>query len=145
VRRSTALAAAAVLSLALASSGASERQGGRTFVLTALADQGTVYWRPCSAEGWSLGFRHWGPTTTEVTFRAGGMRLHRALQSDGPTVWFPFRRDRVQQLTVESGGEAETIYAHVRVEFDEPHSLANCWIYAPPRLRVTLYGRDHVA
>jgi hypothetical protein len=114
-------------------------------VLTALAEQGTVYWRPCSAKGWSLGFHLWNTTTAGITFRAGALTMRRTLQPGEPTVWFPFTRNRVQRLVVVSGGEAETIYAHVKVEFDEPHSLANCWVYAPPRISVTLYGKDHFA
>ena len=60
-----------------------------------------------------------------------------------PTDWFPCRKNRVQRLFVVSGGEAETIYGNVKVEFDERHSLPNCFPYAPPRVNVSLYGKGH--
>jgi len=62
-----------------------------------------------------------------------------------PTFWFPYTKNRVQHLSVVSGGEAETIVSHVKVEFDPPHSLPSCFPYAPPRVSVSLYGKDHFA
>jgi hypothetical protein len=141
----TVLVLAAILALFLAAPPATAGRSGDSFVLTALADQGTVYWRPCTSQGWSLGFQLSGPTTTEVTFRAGKLTRRRTLQPGPPTIWFPYARNRVQRLSVVSGGEEETIYSHVKVEFDEQHSLPSCFPYAPPRVSVTLYGKDHVA
>ena len=139
-----AIVAAVVL---LPSSAASGRQ--KPYVLTAFADIGTVYWRyDCvhyRAPEWSLGVHVTGPTTAGVTFRAGKLTMRRpTIQPGEPTIWFPFRTERVQRLNATAGGEAETVYAQVKVTFGEAHSLANCWSYAPPRVRTSLYGRDHL-
>jgi hypothetical protein len=42
------------------------------------------------------------------------------------------------------GGRHSRVRAR-RVRFDEPHSLSNCFPYAPPRVSVSLYGKDHFA
>jgi hypothetical protein len=142
VRSRAVLVPAAILALFLAAPPATAGQRGHSFVLTALADQGTVYWRPCTRKGWSLGFRIWNKTATAgVTFRAGSLTRRRTLQPGEPTVWFPFTKNRVQRLSVVSGGEAETIFSHVTLEFDEAHSLPSCFPYAPPRVSVSLYGK----
>jgi hypothetical protein len=144
VRPRIVLVPTAILALSLAAAPATAGERGHAFVLTALADQGTVYWRPCTPKGWSLGFRIWNVATAGVTFRAGSIR-RRTVQPGESTIWFPFSKSRVQRLSVVSGGEAETIYSRVKVEFNEPHSLPNCFPYAPPRVSVSLYGKDHFA
>lgn len=134
-----------MLLLFLAAPEATAGGHGDSYVLTALADQGTVYWRPCTSKGWSLGFRISSGTSTRVTFRAGSVTRRRSPYPGEATVWFPYTKNRVQRLLVVSGGEAETIVSHVKVEFDGPHSLPNCFPYAPPRVSVGLYGKDHFA
>ena len=149
VRVPVLLCAAAAAAALLAGSAASGRQ--KPHVLTALADIGTVYWRyDCvhyRAPEWSLGIHVFQiAATAGVVFRAGKFTLRRpTIQPGEPTIWFPFRKERVQRLNATAGGETETVYAHVKVTFGETHSLANCWPYAPPRVQTTLYGRDHRA
>lgn len=118
----------------------------RPLLLTALAGIGAVYYR-CDARGrWALGLRVTplaaGPP--EATLRAGPAKIRQTVFA-GPPVWFPFSGSRTQRLSVVSGGEAETIHGRVTVRFDEPHSLSNCFVYAPPRVSVSLYGKDHIA
>jgi hypothetical protein len=123
----------------------------RPYVLTALADIGTVYWRyDCvhyRQPEWSLGIHIFqNAASAGATFRAGKLTVRRpTIQPGEPTIWFPFRKERVQRMTAAAGGEAETVYARVKVTFGEAHSLANCWSYAPPRVDASLYGRDHHA
>jgi hypothetical protein len=118
--------------------------GGRQkpYVLTALADIGTVYWRyDCvhyRAPEWSLGVRLFRDSaTTGVTYRAGTLKRHGALQPGDPTRWFPFRKDLRQHLSLVQGTEPRTLYATVSVRFGGTH-LANCRPYAPPRVTTTL-------
>jgi hypothetical protein len=137
---------AALVFLASSASGSSSvpsKIRAHRFVLTVLAGVGTVYWRGCAHE-YSLGFRVASMgTTTGVTFRAGHHVLRRTAQPGYWTIWSPLRKSMKQRLSTVSGGEAETIYATVTVRFNEAHSLPNCFAYAPPRVSVTLYGRDH--
>lgn len=140
-----ALACLAVIAPSAAGSSANSTTRPHTFRLTTLAGVGTVYWRGCGKNEYSLGFRASSTgTTTAITFRAGHRVLRRTVQPGYPTVWSEFR-NRKQSLSTVSGGEAETIYAKVVVLFNEAHSLPNCFAYAPPRFTVTLYGRNHFA
>ena len=145
MRLRTVFFLATILPLFLAAPPATAGKRGHGYVLAALADQGTVLWRPCTSKGWSLGFRGWNVASTGVTFRAGSTTRRRTVQFAGQTIWFPFRKNRIQRLMVVSGGEAETIISHVQVEFNEAHSLPNCFPYAAPRVSVSLYGKDHFA
>jgi hypothetical protein len=122
----------------------SSASGGRQkpYVLTALADIGTVYWRyDCvhyRKPEWSLGVRIFQSTaTTGVTFRAGKLTMHRTtrIQPGQPTVWFPFRRERRQSLSFVQATEPGTLRAHVLTKF------SGCQSYFPPRLSVLLYPR----
>ena len=140
-----AFACLALLASAAGGSSGSTTTAPRVFRLTTLAGVGTVYWRGCGKDEYSLGFRVSGMgTTTGVTFRARHRAQRRTVQPGYSTIWSPFK-DRKQSLSTVSGGEAETIYARVVVLFNEGHSLPNCFSYAPPRVTVTLYGRDHFA
>lgn len=143
MRAATLLGVVVAAVMLLPGSAASERQ--KPYVLTALADIGTVYWRSDCVHyrvpEWSLGIRVFRDSaTTEVTYRDGRLTRRRTAQPDGPTIWFPFRKERLQRLNAVAGGEAETIYSHVKAEFGEAHSLTNCWSYAPPRVSTNLYG-----
>jgi hypothetical protein len=113
-------------------------------LLTALADTGTVYWRARCPSEYSLGFHVPFSTgaTTVVSFRWGQHVLHRTVQP-GHSTWSPFRKNKRQWLSTGTGSEAETIIAKLAVRFNEPHSLFNCFPYAPPRLSLTLYGSRH--
>ncbi len=109
-----AIVAAVVL---LPSSAASGRQ--KPYVLTALASIGTVYWRyDCvhyRAPEWSLGIRVFRDSATAgVTYRAGRLTRRRTAQPDGPTIWFPFRRERSQSLSVVQATEPGTLRARAR-------------------------------
>jgi hypothetical protein len=132
------VAVAAVALALLPGSAASGRQ--KPYVLTALADIGTVYWRyDCvhyRAPEWSLGIRVF-PTaaTTGVAFRAGRFTRRRTAQPGYPTIWFPFRRERLQRLSLVQGTEAGTLRANVLATF------GSCQSYRPPRLGVQLYPR----
>jgi hypothetical protein len=140
--RTIALVGAVVAAvLLLPSAAASGRQ--TPHVLTALADIGTVYWRyDCvhySANEWSLGVRVFPTTaTTAVTFSAGGLRVRRpAVQPGDRTMWFPFRRERKQSLSLVQATEPGTLRAHLTARF----SRRDCQSYFPPRLSVQLYPR----
>ena len=138
MRGAILLAAAAVL--LLPGSAAGGRQ--KPYVLTALADIGTVYWRyDCvhyRAPEWSLGVRVFRDTaTTTVTYRDGGLTRRRTAQPDGPSVWFPFRRERSQRLSLVQLTEPGTLRGHVLARFGP----RDCEPYFPPRLSVQLYPR----
>jgi hypothetical protein len=124
----------------LPNSAASGRQ--KAYVLTALPDIGTVYWRyDCvhyRAHEWSLGVRVSVSTaTTAVTYRAGRFERHRTLQPGTPTTWFPFREERLQSLALTQSTEPGTLHATVTAKFKR----SDCWSYFPPRLTVELYPR----
>ena len=125
----------------LPGSAASGRQ--KPYVLTAVADIGTVYWRyDCvhyRTSEWSLGVHVFQTTaTTNVTFRAGNLTMHRpAIQPGERTLWFPFRRERRQSLSFVQATEPGTLRARVLARF----SRSNCQSYFPPRLSVQLYPR----
>ena len=129
-----AFAAVAVL----AGPAASGRQ--KPYVLTAVADIGTVYWRydfvHYRTPRWSLGIRIFYTATTEVNFRAGKLQLHRVLQ---PTQlrWFPFTAARAQSLSLVQATEPGTLRGAVAVSF----SRHNFQSYLPPRFGVQLYPR----
>jgi hypothetical protein len=111
-------------------------------VLTAVASVGTIYWRyDCvhyRAPEWSLGIRVFRDSaTTGVTYRDGGLTRRRTAQPDGPTVWFPFRREHRQSLSFVQATEVGTLRARVLAKF----SRGNCQSYSPPRLSVQLYPR----
>jgi len=129
-----------VVVLLLPGSAASGRQ--KAYVLTALADIGTVYWRyDCvhyRAPEWSLGIQVFESTaTTEVTYRDGKLARRRTLQPGDPTTWFPFRREQKQTLSLFQATEPGTLRAHVLARFGR----GDCWSYFPPRLSVQLYPR----
>jgi len=118
--------------------------GGRQkpYVLTAVADIGTVYWRyDCvhyRAPEWSLGVRVFVTTaTTTVTYQAGSFERRRTLQPGNPTTWFPFRREHKQSLSLVQATEPGTLHASVTARFKR----SDCWSYFPPRLSVQLYPR----
>jgi hypothetical protein len=132
--------AAAGAALLLPGPAASGRQ--KPYVLTALADIGTVYWRyDCvhyRRPEWSLGVRLFRDSaTTTVTFRAGALRQHRTRNPGDPTAWFPFRAEKRQRLSLVQGTEPRTLYARVIARFGGTH-LANCRPYAPPHVTATL-------
>jgi hypothetical protein len=140
--RAVLLVGAVIVAIALIpSSAASGRQ--KPYVLTALADIGTVYWRyDCvhyRTSEWSLGVHVFQTTaTTSVTFRAGKLTMHRpAIQPGERTLWFPFRRERRQSLLLVQATEPGTLRARVRAKF----SRRDCQSYFPPRLSVQLYPR----
>jgi hypothetical protein len=137
VRRWTALAVTLVLWLLLPGSAASGRQ--HPYVLTAIANVGTVYWRyDCvhyRSPEWSLGIRFGGEATTRVTYRAGRLTLRRTLPAR--LIWFPFRRDRSQRLSFVQAIEPRTLRARVLATF----ARGDCQSYFPPRLSVQLYPR----
>lgn len=111
----------------------------KPYVLTALAGIGTVYWRfDCvhyRAPEWSLGVRLFNTATTTATYRAGHLRRHRTLQPGAPTVWFPFRRELVQRLSLVQATEPGTLRGQVLARFGR----RDCESYFPPRLNVQLY------
>lgn len=137
---------AGLVFLASSASGSSSPRSQPTshrFVLTALAGVGTVYWRVRCPDEYSLGVRLFKLTaTTELRFRAGRRVLRRTVQP-GDSAWFPLLKNTRQLLSTGTGGEAESIYGKVAVLFNEAGSLPNCFSYAPPRMSVTLYGREH--
>ena len=122
----------------LPSSAASGRQ--KPYVLTAVADIGTVYWRydfvHYRTPRWSLGVRIFYTATTGVTFRAGKLKLHRTLQPR-QLRWFPFTGTRAQSLSLVQATEPGTLRAVVTVAF----SRHNFQSYLPPRFSVQLYPR----
>ena len=140
MRAAIVIGAVVALVALLPGSAASGRQ--EPYVLTALADIGTVYWRyDCvhyRAPEWSLGVRVFVTTaTTGVTFRAGRFERRRTLQPGYPTTWFPFRREHRQSLSLTQAIEPGTLHAHLVARFRR----SDCWSYFPPRLTVQLYPR----
>jgi hypothetical protein len=141
VRPAILLSAIVVAVVLFPGSAASGRQ--KPFVLTALADIGTVYWRyDCvhyRAPEWSLGIHVFQSTaTTGVTFRAGKLAMRRpAVEPGESTTWFPFRREREQSLSFVQATEPGTLRARVLARFDR----RDCRSYFPPRLTVELYPR----
>ena len=138
MRAAIVLASVLVAVVLLPASAASGRQ--KPYVLTAVADIGTVYWRydfvHYRTPRWSLGIRIFYTATTEVNFRAGKLQLHRVLQ---PTQlrWFPFTAARAQSLSLVQATEPGTLRASVTVKF----SRHNFQSYLPPRFSVQLYPR----
>jgi hypothetical protein len=140
MRRAIFLCAVVAAVVLLPSSAASGRQ--KQYVLTALADIGTVYWRyDCvhyKAPEWSLGIRIYPiSATTGIIYRAGRFGRRRTGQPGYPTIWFPFRRERKQSLSVVQGTEAGELRGHVLANFGH----GGCQSYFPPRLTVELYPR----
>jgi hypothetical protein len=132
-------AVSAVLML-LPSSASSGRQ--KPYVLTALADVGTVYWRyDCvhyRAPEVSLGVRVFDDSaTTLVTFRAGRLRRDNTLQPGGRVTWFPFRRSQRQLLAFVQRTEPRTLHASVHV-WPSGSRSGNCQPYLPPRFTATV-------
>jgi len=140
VRTAIVLGAVIAVVALFPGSAASGRQ--KPYVLTALADIGTVYWRyDCvhyRRPEWSLGVRVFRDSaTTTISLRAGALRQHRTRNPGDPTAWFPFRSEKRQRLSLVQGTEPRTLYAQVSVRFGGTR-LANCWPYAPPHVRTTL-------
>lgn len=138
MRRALVLGAVITAFVLLPSSAASGRQ--KPYVLTAVADIGTVYWRydfvHYRTPRWSLGVRIFYTATTAVTFRAGKLRLHRTLQPK-QLRWFPFTGTGAQSLSLVQRTEPGTLRAVVSVRF----SSHNFQSYLPPRFSVQLYPR----
>jgi hypothetical protein len=116
----------------------------RPYVLTALADVGTVYWRfdcvHARTPRLSLGIRIWQTVaTTGVVFRTGKITLRRTLQPGARTRWFPFTANRLQSLEVSQMTEPRTLHAAVNVDFRN----AACFVYEPPRFSAELYTNLH--
>jgi hypothetical protein len=132
------LAVALAVALLLPSSAVSGKQ--KPYVLTAIANIGTVYWRydfvHYRTPRWSLGIRIFYTATTEVSFRAGTLGLHRTLQPK-QVAWFPFSNSRLQRLSAVQATEPGTLRAVVTARF----SRHNFQSYLPPRLSVQLYPR----
>jgi len=137
VRATLLLAAIVAAVVLLPGSASSGRQ--KPYVLTAVADIGTVYWRyDCvhfSGPEWSLGIRFRGEATTRVSYRAGRLTRRRTLP--GNLIWFRFRRDRTQSLSFVQAIEPGTLRARVLAKFNR----RDCQSYFPPRLSVQLYPR----
>jgi len=123
----------------LPSSAASGRQ--KPYVLAAVADIGTVYWRyDCvhfPSPEWSLGVQLFDTATTTVTYRAGVLKRHRTLQPGEPISWFRFRPALRQSLSLVQATEPGTLRAHVLAKFKR----RDCQSYSPPRLSVQLFPR----
>jgi hypothetical protein len=139
--RAAILLATGLATLVLVSSSAA---GGRQkpFVLTAVASIGTVYWRyDCvhyRSPEWSLGVRvSRSSATASVTYRDVGLTRRRTAQHDGPAIWFPFRKERRQSLSLVQRTEPGTLRATVLAKFRRH----DCQSYSPPRLSVQLYPR----
>jgi hypothetical protein len=116
----------------------------KPFVLTALADIGTIYWRyDCvhyRTPRVSLGIQFWGEATTSVTYRAGKLTRRRTLPQH--RIWFPFRSDRFQSLSFVQRTEPRTLYAHVKIDLGRRGSnfgYEHCQSYFPPRFIVQLH------
>ena len=120
------------------SSAASGRQ--KPYVLTAVADIGTVYWRydfvHYKTPRWSLGVRIFYTATTRVTFRAGRMKQQRTMQPK-QLHWFPFTASPSQSLSLLQATEPGTLRAVVAVKFTHRNNQS----YMPPRFSVQLYPR----
>jgi len=138
VRAVLVLGAVLVAVALLPGSATSGRQ--KPYVLTAVADIGTVYWRydfvHYRTPRWSLGVRIFYTATTEVTFRAGNLKLRRTLQPK-QLHWFPFTGGRVQSLSLVQAIEPGTLRAVVTAKFTRRNSQS----YFPPRFSVQLYPR----
>jgi hypothetical protein len=138
VRAALVLGAVLVAVALLPGSAAGGRQ--KPYVLTAVADIGTVYWRydfvHYRTPRWSLGVRIFYTATTGVTFRAGKLKLRRTLQPK-QLHWFPFSGSRAQSLSLVQAIEPGTLRAAVTVRFTRRNSQS----YFPPRFSVQLYPR----
>jgi hypothetical protein len=134
------LLAGVVLAVALLLPGAATSGRQKPYVLTAVASIGTVYWRydfvHYRTPRWSLGVRIFYTATTDVTFRAGKMRLRRTLQPQ-QLRWLPFRTNRLQKLSLVQATEPGTLRAAVTVKFGRHNSQS----YLPPRVTTQLQPR----
>jgi len=139
VKAATLLGAGIVAALVLLPGSAA---GGRQkpYVLTAVADIGTVYWRydfvHYRTPRWSLGVRIFYTATTKVTYRAGKLLQHRTMQPK-QLHWFPFSSAHAQSLSLSQFTEPGTLRAAVVVRFT-PRNHSS---YLPPRFSVQLYPR----
>ena len=118
----------------------------KPFVLTALADIGTVYWRyDCvhyRTPRVSLGIQFWGDATTRVRYSAGALMRRRTLPRR--RIWFPFTSARFQSLAFVQVTEPRTLYAHVKIDLGRQgsnHGYNHCQSYLPPRFTVQSYER----
>jgi hypothetical protein len=138
VRAALLLGAVLLVVALLPGSAAGGRQ--KPYVLTAVADVGTVYWRydfvHYRTPRWSLGVRIFYTATTGVTFRAGKLKLRRTLQPK-QLHWFPFTGSRAQSLSLIQATEPGTLRAAVTVRFTRRNDQS----YLPPRFSVQLYPR----
>ena len=138
-------AAAAALALLLVPPTATAGKQ-KPFVLTALADIGTIYWRyDCvhyRTPRVSLGVQWSGEATTKVTYRAAHLVRRRTMP--GHRLWFPFSSSRFQSLSFVQVTEPRTLYAHVRIDRGRPGSnqgYEHCQSYLPPRFSVHEWTR----
>jgi len=136
---SLATAVAAIALLLVAPRATAGKQ--KPFVLTALADIGTVYWRyDCvhyRTPRVSLGIEWWAEATTRVTYRAGALTRRRTLPRQ--RIWFPFTSQRFQSLSFVQGTEPRTLYAYVKIDLGRRgsgHGYNHCQSYLPPRFSV---------
>jgi hypothetical protein len=120
----------------------------KPFVLTALADIGTVYWRyDCvhyRTPRVSLGVQWSGEATTGVTYRAGTLVRRRTMP--GHRLWFPFSSSRFQRLSFVQATEPRTLYAHVRIDLGPSggnQGYEHCQSYLPPRFSVHEWTHSH--
>jgi hypothetical protein len=139
-------AAAAGLALLVAPTATAGKQ--KPFVLTALAEIGTVYWRyDCvhyRTARVSLGV-HWsGQATTRVTYQAGTLTRRRTLPRH--RIWFPFTNQRFQHLSFVQFIEPLTLYASVKIDLGRRgtnHGYDHCQSYFPPQFSAQLRARLH--
>jgi hypothetical protein len=131
--------AAGALALLVPPTATAGRQ--KPFVLTALADIGTVYWRyDCvhyRTPRVSLGVQWSGEATTSVTYREGGLTRRRTLPRH--RIWFPFTNYRLQSLSFVQATEPRTLYAQVNIDLGRRgtnHGYNHCESYFPPRFTV---------
>ena len=139
MRAAIAIAAAVAAVALLPESAASGRQ--KPYVLTAVANIGTIYLRSDCPRNeprrWSLGVLVFQQaSSTEITFRAGSTVLRRDVDvPDAATRWFPFRRNRIQRLRLESGSEGGNHVGRLRVTF----AVAGCDRWHTPNVRLRTY------
>jgi hypothetical protein len=136
------LLGATVVAVSLMIPGSAEGGRQKPYVLTAIASIGTVYWRyDCvhyRRPEWSLGIRVFRDSaTTTAVFHAGALAQRRTAEPTGRMLWFPFRRERLQSLSLVQATEPGTLRARVSVDWRGNH----CQSYFPPRVSMQLQPR----